>query len=683
MTCAHDNHATFVPLFNGDEPSGAAQKRRDILQVLWTNHGRSIDQIIKHVDLASLSSIAHYVKQVSSTTKECRIPTGLVITGPNYSIQERLLEFWKSHQVSQSSEEVITLDSSQAPNLTTALKNVIKSVIIQRNGLEWYQSFLQDHKKLIPMSYDLELLRTFVEQENVTKIVISILDVEVFDVGSLAELISALSSWIDRLPIVLLFGIATTTELFEARLPKTITRLLDGKAFDISPRNDTFHNVYQCVQNDPGTKLWLGPGLSSVLLGRSQDQDESPDSFARSLHYIYMSHFFANPLSVLLEEGQYEGARPTTELCAAIRNTDSFRNNAERLLDAKNVKVARRLLNEDEYLLEECKKAVAAGQQSMSAYRRAVQIFGQLHGALQHTADSGLPAFDVDVQAFSGIEFLESELYNNTLVAIEKLPSDKLEHLLTKYPMLDLNKDSVATSTLTTIHSLHKASSGLPVRSAHDPGHTTTSTTISRNNTVSLSKHAPKLSKIEKDYTRLVDQVCTTLNEYFEANVIDFTQLFMHEVFVYDLKMPLSGAFTPRPRYAIERAFNRPGDYLGCDCCRPGDADGCRSGMQPSTSLLWQLWCEAGSIVNVRDLWEAFDAAVVEREETEDDEEEVEDGEPKRAANGGRNSTETGIDERMALALFYRSLAELRMLGFVKPTKKKVDCLAKVTWKGL
>jgi origin recognition complex subunit 3 len=34
-------------------------------------------------------------------------------------------------------------------------------------------------------------------------------------------------------------------------------------------------------------------------------------------------------------------------------------------------------------------------------------------------------------------------------------------------------------------------------------------------------------------------------------------------------------------------------------------------------------------------------------------------------------------------ALFQRALAELKHLGFVKPTRKKVDHVAKMMWKGL
>jgi origin recognition complex subunit 3 len=628
-----------------------------------------------------LADIVHFVKETSPDVHCNRIPTGLVLTGPNYSIQGRLLEYWRTSQQERAAEEVIILEPSQAPNLTTALKSIIRSVIVQRNGAEWYQSFLSEHKRLIPMNYDLELLQIFVEQEGLNKIVISILDVEVFDVNALSDLTSALSPWIDRLPIVLLFGIATTTELFEARLPKRIAKLLQARIFDISPKSDSLYNVYQTVQDDPAAKLWLGPALSNILLERSKDQDQSPDSFAGSIRFIYMSHFFANPLSVLLADDLSNLSPDTQNLCTSIRNTDSFHEHVETLLEAKEVDIVKRVLTNDAHLIAEARTAITDGQQAMVKYREAVRLFVEVYNLLQPSPNTMLTPFDVDSQAFSGTAFLESDLYNDVLASLEKLPSDTLESLLRQCPLPDASSGVSTTEVLSTLSDLHEISSGAVIRSAQDPKHTTTSATVSRNNTISLAKHAPKLSKLEKEYTALLQGVYHAMSDYFESRMIDVNKLFMHEAFIYDLKMPLANVFTPRPRYAIERAIDRPGDYLGCDCCAADGQmlEGSGSEKLPPTSLLWQLWCEAGNIVNVRDLWEAFSSTVVGRGEGEEDAgDEVDSG-----TQVEKDRRSSGIDERMALALFYRSLAELRMLGFVKPTKRKADCLAKVAWKGL
>jgi origin recognition complex subunit 3 len=95
---------------------------------------------------------------------------------------------------------------------------------------------------------------------------------------------------------------------------------------------------------------------------------------------------------------------------------------------------------------------------------------------------------------------------------------------------------------------------------------------------------------------------------------------------------------------------------------------------------------EAGSIINVRDLWDAFRDTIAPtvlesemggaagRNDGKDREGDEGEGEGIDAAN-----------ERRLLALFYRSLAELRHLGLIRQSKRKpgVDCIAKTAWMGL
>jgi origin recognition complex subunit 3 len=70
------------------------------------------------------------------------------------------------------------------------------------------------------------------------------------------------------------------------------------------------------------------------------------------------------------------------------------------------------------------------------------------------------------------------------------------------------------------------------------------------------------------------------------------------------------------------------------------------------------MYLETGSLINIFDLWSAFFEMI-----------------------GGGD--EQKVDERDALLLFYRALADLKSLGMVKQSKKKADHLAKVSWKGL
>jgi len=94
---------------------------------------------------------------------------------------------------------------------------------------------------------------------------------------------------------------------------------------------------------------------------------------------------------------------------------------------------------------------------------------------------------------------------------------------------------------------------------------------------------------------------------------------------------------------------------LSCECCESAEG---LSSTHPAASIVFQMYLETGSFINIFDLWSAFLEMV-----------------------GG--TEEQKCDERDALVMFYRGLADLKSLGVVKQSKKKADHLAKIAWKGL
>jgi len=148
------------------------------------------------------------------------------------------------------------------------------------------------------------------------------------------------SSWHDRIPLTLLFGISTSVELFEARLPRSSIALLKGRFFELHEASNCVDHIYERIQAECG-KLWLGRTLTSVLFEKSSDHFQTPESFCRTVKvssrylliyypklmsskYAYMSHFFANSLSVLLAD-EIPATIQQDKLCEAIRNVPSFR----------------------------------------------------------------------------------------------------------------------------------------------------------------------------------------------------------------------------------------------------------------------------------------------------------------------------------------------------------------------
>lgn len=105
---------------------------------------------------------------------------------------------------------------------------------------------------------------------------------------------------------------------------------------------------------------------------------------------------------------------------------------------------------------------------------------------------------------------------------------------------------------------------------------------------------------------------------------------------VFDTKIAACrGALGGSPRAAIERALSRPHDYLACECC--DQVEGQLAASQPTTAL------ESGAVINVQDMWNAFQAVMGVEEQ----------------------------EENELLALFYRALAKLKYLGVIKNSRKR------------
>jgi origin recognition complex subunit 3 len=165
---------------------------------------------------------------------------------------------------------------------------------------------------------------------------------------------------------------------------------------------------------------------------------------------------------------------------------------------------------------------------------------------------------------------------------------------------------------------------------------------------VQLSRDSAALRDEDKQFTEIIDNVVNLLSSHINSPPPK-SQIFS-EAWLYDSRSPLRDVFVPRPQAVFERSLQRPQDYLGCNCCKSDETD--IHGTSPATSILHHLFLEAGNLINVADLWSAFQALVGEEE----------------------------TDERKVLVMFYRGLAELRTLGYVRPSKKKVDHIAKLKW---
>ena len=252
------------------------------------------------------------------------------------------------------------------------------------------------------------------------------------------------------------------------------------------------------------------------------------------------------------------------------------------------------------------------GQRALRGILLATDFIFTLQSCSRSTAST--PWSEMYIKAMSG-ELGASALLKDSLLSFRKMSSDLMSDLLSKLSNLGLPGISEIYQDLKKLTSTMD-DEVTPLRSEYDIHHDSLRTTVVAQK-VSLSKQPSSLSKQDLAYSKIVSSIDTLLRDFFQASLINPKDVFLHEVLIYDSKSPHRDIFTPKPRFAVERALSSPHDYLGCGCCE--GAENGLSATQPATAILYQLYLESGAVINTSDLWSAFYAIVgVEDSEDED-----------------------------------------------------------------
>lgn len=231
------------------------------------------------------------------------------------------------------------------------------------------------------------------------------------------------------------------------------------------------------------------------------------------------------------------------------------------------------------------------------------------------------------IAAFKG-DLLESTIFRELVLSLKKTSSDLLANLLTcissflsQSPFSE-DRQIQCDNILKGLESLLQkvSSTELPLRSKHDLRNQTFRTTVVAQK-VGLQIHETRVSEHAAKYSEILENFVEWFKEYMKDALVSIDDILFAEIIVYDNTYPDSAVFTPRSRPALERALSSPHDYLNCDCCTQTEEVGYETAQvrlsltgkqgnllasQPSTALLYQLYQESGTAINVSDLWTAF-----------------------------------------------------------------------------
>lgn len=267
-----------------------------------------------------------------------KIPTALVLAGPNIASHAPLFaQFAERLSKKEQVGPTVVLTSKDAPNIKAALKKIIRDATFGGENAEevaWddeEEELILGKKGQKLLNYDLQILQNWCSVHPGKRVIIAIQDTEAFDTSVMSSLVSLFSSYLDRIPFVLLLGIATSLEIFHDKLPKATIRLMQGEKFDVERAEECLAQVFNQAVAGKDSVLRLSAPVCEFLLERQRDHTQSIQTFVAALKYAYMAHFYANPLSVIMAcWDEPEGTEKlkkvlTKDHLQAIRHLRSFR----------------------------------------------------------------------------------------------------------------------------------------------------------------------------------------------------------------------------------------------------------------------------------------------------------------------------------------------------------------------
>ena len=409
---------------------------------------------------------------------------------------------------------------------------------------------------------------------------------------------------------------------------------MQGLCFDVANTSEICEQIFERLSAEAGAQLYIGPYLTELIMKRQRDQSQSLEFFVNTIKYAHLCFFRDNILSAFCGRN-ISSMGFSSDHFEALRMLPSFQRHAEKLLDQKKAAKVRALLENDEALFEEAISQRTDSKASINWVMGALQVLKAVRSILDIKPVMSFST--LYIKGFSG-HILGTAVLREVTMRLKQASIESLSLILTD--IVDILMVMPPTEYMTSPDDFRDLLEQLD--------HVATAEA-----TISAGKG--RRSNLTKDSATSTIKVTlvSLLETYFEEALINVEDLTFNETLFYDNRSSYREVFMPRPKAIIERALSSPHDYLGCQCCA-SEHEGLQA-TQPAISILYGLYLESGSQINVHDLWTAFSAVT----------------DPEQ------NHSE------LSVFLFVRSLAKLKHMGMIRQSGRKVDHLAKLAWKGL
>ncbi|KAM9196574.1 origin recognition complex subunit 3 isoform 3-T3 [Mergus octosetaceus] len=368
----------------GNSDAEDSELRFATCQSLWKHVKLEAEQIEEDLNKQLFDNLVSFLRQSHSefqkktTEWNCRmksreIPTAALVLGVNVTDHDLTFRSLSEVLRNRVTPYVALLQAKDCPGIKNLMQKLLGQLMncyadvdseeddyVQTSQnrircsmtslITWYESVTKKTDFETPSKK-----RTSSRHWQSPPVVVIFKDMESFTTKVLQDFIVISSQHIHELPLVLVFGIATSPMIIHGLLPHSVSSLLCIELFQSLSCKEHLSTIIDKVLLTTQFPLKLSEKVLQVLINIFLYHDFSVQNFIKGFQLCIVEHFYTQPLSVLCchqEEVKKRINSLSHNQCENIRRLPSFRRYVENQTSEKQIA----LLTTDSFLKETVQK---------------------------------------------------------------------------------------------------------------------------------------------------------------------------------------------------------------------------------------------------------------------------------------------------------------------------------------
>lgn len=624
---------------------------------LWSRLETEIQDLLDSNYSQVLADLKDFLEDSDPDICQDLFPVAVLLTGINQPDHYEQFEMLSEKICENPAVRSTILMSRDASTLKSAIEHLVSGFICEDVPEDSdNEAGVKSKTKLKKGNCIMRALRDWYfekrEQQDKNMILSVIIpDFELFNKEVLRDLILTVSYYRSEIPLVLVFGVATTVSALENTLPLQFTSKAKFHVFKSQSSINNLNLIVEKIVLNPRNHFLLSGKTLQLLVEIFLFYDFSITGFVQGLKVIISSHSVPPPTScplvfqfAMLEHFSVGNAYSLCDDFAVAEQrlddlADDDVESIRRLMSVRQYVETRKdpqdiinLLCDEDYFLARMKTELLPNVHQFidmfflalkSLYILMCDLPKSLYGKqLREFYCSAAEGIDFQSEEFdAALNFLQfstkseliskisrivqliEEYQNNTIVGLEDLNVVLVE--VKKY-WRKLQDSSV--QVLDTNSTTPNASPNLKVGSRQE-----------------LKEKLMEMSKQQQNQRSPYQLLAVELLDYLRK---DFFGRFLVslrsgpalvELFIFSDSQTLRKHIVGAPRAAVHQALLNPHHYLQCDCCELESVNQLTPS-QPDLSIVYKLHLECGKMINLYDWLQAFKAVVTRDDEEDEDE---------------------------------------------------------------